>query len=86
MKHLAKLSAAGIDGVVGGDFNMAPEKFPAQQLHGVRGLWAAAEDATCWPRAGAWSTLDYFLFAANLAPRPGRPQVDEHGTTKPRLP
>ncbi|CAK0910291.1 unnamed protein product [Prorocentrum cordatum] len=86
MKYLAKFSAAGIDWVVGGDFNMGPEKFPVQQLHGVRGLWAAAGDDTCRPRAGAWSTLDYFLFAADLAPRLDRPRVDEYGATKPRLP
>ncbi|CAK0797341.1 unnamed protein product, partial [Prorocentrum cordatum] len=77
MKYLAKLSAAGIDWIVGGDFNVEPAKFPAQQLHGVRGSWAAAEDATCRPRDGAWPTLGDFLFAANLAPRLGRPQVDE---------
>ncbi|CAK0909012.1 unnamed protein product, partial [Prorocentrum cordatum] len=86
MKYLAKLSAAGIDWVVGGEFNVEPAEIPAQQLHGVCGLWAAAEDATCRPRAGAWSTPDYFRFAANLAPRLGRPQVDEYGATKPHLP
>ncbi|CAK0897269.1 unnamed protein product, partial [Prorocentrum cordatum] len=66
MKYLAKLSAAGINWVVGGDFNVEPEKFPARQLHGVRGLWAAAEDATCRSRAGAWSALDYFLSQPSL--------------------
>ncbi|CAK0852191.1 unnamed protein product, partial [Prorocentrum cordatum] len=86
MKYLSKLSAAGIDWVVGGDFAKEPGKFPAQQLHGVRGPWAAAEDATCRPRAGAWSALDYVLFAANPAPRLCRPRVDEYGATRPRLP
>ncbi|CAK0903414.1 unnamed protein product, partial [Prorocentrum cordatum] len=86
VKYLAKLSAAGIDWVAGGGFDIEPGKFPVQQLHGVRGLWAAAEDATCRPRAGAWSTLDYFLFSASLAPRLGRPRFDEYGTTKPHLP
>ncbi|CAK0810080.1 unnamed protein product [Prorocentrum cordatum] len=85
MKHLAKLNAAGIDWIAGGGFTMGPARFPAQQLHGVRGLWAAAGDATCRPRAGAWSTLDYFPCATSLAPRLGRPQADEYGTPQPRL-
>ncbi|CAK0901166.1 unnamed protein product, partial [Prorocentrum cordatum] len=87
MKYLAKLSAAGIDWAEGGGFNMGPEKWILlKQLRGVRGLWAAAEEAACRPRAGAWSTLDDFRFAAYVAPRLGRPRVDEHGETKPHLP
>ncbi|CAK0794960.1 unnamed protein product [Prorocentrum cordatum] len=80
VRCLARLNAAGLDWVVGGDFNMSAETFPMQLVHDVRGLRAAPDTATCRPRASAWSTIGYFLCAANLAPRPGKPQVLEVGT------
>ncbi|CAK0837814.1 unnamed protein product [Prorocentrum cordatum] len=85
-RYLTKLTASGIDWIVGGDFNGPPSCLPLAQLEKAGGLWLAPSADTCRPQAGSGSVLDYFLVGANLASRISAPRVDELGITSPHLP